>query len=65
MLLLSTSSLKGYSLHKIFIFAKKAGYDGLNLDLDKSNFDTLDGEYIKTLSDAFSIPVLSITAYDK
>jgi hypothetical protein len=37
----------------------------LNLDLDKSNFDTLDGEYIKTLSDAFSIPVLSITAYDK
>lgn len=65
MLLLSTSSLKGYSLHKIFIFAKKAGYDGLNLDLDKSNFDTLDGEYIKTLSDAFAIPVLSITAYDK
>ncbi len=65
MLLLSTSSLKWYWLHKIFIFAKKAWYDGINLDLDKSSFDTLDWEYIKTLSDAFAMPVLSITAYDK
>ncbi|MDD4151941.1 MAG: TIM barrel protein, partial [Candidatus Gracilibacteria bacterium] len=65
MLLLSTSSLKGYGLHKIFIFAKKAGYDGINLDIDKSNFDTLDEEYIKTLSNAFEVPVLSITAQDK
>lgn len=65
MLLLSTSSLKWYGLHKIFSFAQKAWYDGINLDIDKSNFDTLDENYIKSLEKEFSIPVLSITAYDK
>lgn len=65
MLLLSTSSLKWYWLHKIFTFAKKAGYDGIDLVMEKLGYDTLNTEYIKWLSDAFGIPVLSITAYDK
>ncbi len=62
MILLSTSSLTGYWLHRIFMFAKKAWFDGIDLVLSKFNYDTWDKEYIKELSDSFWIPVLSITA---
>ena len=62
MLLLSTSSLTGYSLHRIFSFAKKAGYDGIDITLNKLNYDFWDEDYVKGLSDAFGIPVISITA---
>lgn len=33
--------------------------------MEKLNYDTLNWEYIKSLSDAFEVPVLSITAPDK
>ncbi len=62
MILLSTSSLQGYWLHRIFDFANKWWYDGLDLALNKSNHDLWDEDYIKFLSDSFNIPVLSITA---
>lgn len=65
MLLLSTSSLKWYSIHKIFILAKKAWVDGLNLDIEKLNYDSWDWDYLKSLSDAFDLPILAITAPDK
>jgi len=53
MLLLSTSSLTGYSLHRIFSFAKKAKYDGLDITLNRLNYDFWDADYVKGLSDAF------------
>lgn len=62
MLLLSTSSLQGYWLHRIFDFAKKSGFDGLDLALNTLNHDLWDEEYIKYLSHSFNLPVLSITA---
>lgn len=62
MILLSTSSLQGYWLHRIFSFAKKANFDWIDLTLIKSNYDLWDEDYIKQLSDVFWIPVLSITA---
>lgn len=65
MLLLSTSSLKGYGMHKIFTFVKKSKYDGIDLVIDDKNYDTYDEVYLKGLSDAFNIPVLSITAPDR
>lgn len=65
MLLISTSSLKGYWLHKIFKIAKKSGYDWINLDLISWDFDSEDTEYIKELSDDFEVKVLSITAYER
>lgn len=65
MLLLSTSSLTGYGLHRIFHFAKKTGFTGLDIALWNLNFDLWDEEYIKSLSDEFGIPVLSITAPEK
>ena len=65
MFLLSTASLKGYGLHKVFKIAKEAGFDGVCLDLDSTNFDTENAEYVKTLSDSVGIPVSAITAYER
>lgn len=62
MILLSTSSLNWYWLHRIFKFAHKVWFDGLDIALSKLNFDSWDEDYIKELSDSFNIPVLSITA---
>jgi len=61
-ILLSTSSLTWYGLHRIFKFAHKAGFDGLDIALGKINYDYWDEDYIKELSDSFNMPVLSITA---
>ncbi len=49
MLLLATASLKGYGLHKIFLLAKAAGYDGIDLMIDFDEYDTCDAQYIKNL----------------
>ncbi|MDD2917348.1 MAG: hypothetical protein PHH70_05910 [Candidatus Gracilibacteria bacterium] len=65
MLLLSTSSLRGYGLHKIFSLAQSARYDGINLDLNSLEFDTENASYIQELSGLFQIPVVSITAYER
>lgn len=62
MLLLSTSSLTGYGLHRIFSFAKKADYVGLDIALGTLNFDLWDEDYIESLVKEFDIPVLSLTA---
>lgn len=61
-ILLSTSSLTWYGLHRIFSFAKNAWFDGIDLSVSKFNHDSWDEEYIQSLSKTFSLPVLSITA---
>lgn len=65
MLLISTSSFHWYWIHRIFTIVKKSGYDWINLDMISWEFDTEDAAYIKELSLEFSIPVVSITAYEK
>jgi len=62
MLLVSTSSLNWYWLHRIFSFVKKAWYDWIDLALTRNNFDSWDADYIKSLIKEFDVPVLSITA---
>ncbi|MDD2907876.1 MAG: hypothetical protein PHH98_04515 [Candidatus Gracilibacteria bacterium] len=65
LLLLSTSSLNGYGLHKIFYFAKNAGFDGIDLLLNEDNFDVWNEKYLESLCSEFGIKVLSITAPSK
>lgn len=60
MLALSTDSLKGYGLNRIFQMVKAAGYDGVDLAIDPKNFDTQNAEYIKSLVDETGVPVLAI-----
>lgn len=65
MILLSTSSLNWYWVHRIFSFAKKAWFDGIDLSLSYDDFDLWDEDYIKWLSEDLNIKVLSITAPSK
>lgn len=65
MLLLSTSSLEGYGLHRIFSIAKDAGYDGIDLQMNPKIYDVWDATYVKELSMLTGVPVLSLTAPDK
>ncbi len=65
MFLLSTSSLGGYGLHRIFDFAKKGGFEGIDLSVDFGAFDTFDATYIDGLIQESGIPVISITAPER
>lgn len=65
MILLSTSSLSWYWIHRVFSFAKKAWFDGIDLSLSYNDFDLWDENYIKLLSEESGIKVLSITAPSK
>src|SRR3989338_7631692 len=60
MLLLSTDTLNGYGLNRIFAFAKSAGFDGVDLVIDSKNFDTQNAEYIKSLTEEYGIKVVTI-----
>jgi sugar phosphate isomerase/epimerase len=62
MITLHTSSLNKYGLNRVFDFAKKAGYDGIEISVDKNNYDTQNAEYIKKLSEEHSIPVAALHA---
>ncbi|PZM85557.1 hypothetical protein DLH72_02085 [Candidatus Gracilibacteria bacterium] len=62
MILLSTESLKGYGLHRILLFAKEAGFHGVDLSVSFEDFDTFDIEYVKNISDEIGIKILSISA---
>ncbi len=60
MITLNTESLRKYGLNRIFEFAQKAGYDGIEVDVDKSNFDTQNAEYIKKLSAKYKLPIVAL-----
>lgn len=60
MLVLSSDSLKGYGLNRIFKLVKEAGFDGLDLHIDPRDFDTQNTAYIKELMDQYDLPVVTI-----
>lgn len=62
MIALHTSSLHKYGLNRIFEFAKEAGYDGIEIEVDKNNYDTQNAEYIKKLSEEHKLPVVALHA---
>ena len=65
MFLLSTSSLEGYGLHRIFILAKHGWFQGIDLVVDFNQFDTFDAKYIGSLIKENTLPVISITAPER
>jgi len=65
MLLLSTSSLSGYGLHKIFLLAKEASYEGIDLFVDFALYDTYNSSYLLSLIEMTGMPIRSITAPEK
>lgn len=60
MLVLSTDSLKGYGLNRVFQIVKLAQYGGIDLAIDPKNYDTQNAEYIRTLIDQTGVHVAAI-----
>lgn len=65
MILLSTSSLSWYWIHRILLLSKKAWFDWIDLCLNYFDYDLWDWDYIKSLCELTWIKVLSITAPSK
>lgn len=63
MITLSTDSLKGYGLNRIFELVKAAGLDGVDLYIDPRDYDSQNADYIKKLMNEYSLPVLSIQTH--
>jgi len=62
MIILTTESLRGYGLNRIFEFAKKAGYDGIDLSINFGQFDSYNADYINQLVKEYEIPVHAVSA---
>lgn len=65
MFLLSTSSLSGYWLHRIFGLAKQGWFEWIDLSVDFNAYDTYDATYIDGLIQSSGLPVISITAPER
>ncbi|MBP9718746.1 sugar phosphate isomerase/epimerase [Candidatus Gracilibacteria bacterium] len=63
MITLSTDSLRGYGLNRIFKFVKEAGYDGVDLLLEPNQYDTMNASYIKSLIDEYNVPVVALQTH--
>lgn len=63
MFLLSTDSLRGYGLNRVFQFAKDAGFDGVEVALDIRHFDTQDADYLNELQKQYSLPIRAVRAF--
>jgi len=62
MIVLSTDSLKGYGLNRIFELAKDAEYEGIDLAVDFSEYDTCNPEYLKKLIEEYELPIHAVSA---
>lgn len=62
MLILSTDSLRGYGLNRIFELTKEAGYQGIDLAVDFGQYDTYNTEYLKRLISESGLPIQAVSA---
>ena len=56
MILIHSQSFPHYGLERFFEFAKKAGFDGVEIMVNE-NFDTQNPEYLKKLEKRFDLPI--------
>ncbi|MDF2379775.1 MAG: sugar phosphate isomerase/epimerase [Candidatus Gracilibacteria bacterium] len=63
MVLLSTDSLKGYGLSRIFRFAKEVGFDGIEVALDLHLFDTQNAEYLNELQKEHGLKIRVVRTF--
>ncbi|MDP3975302.1 MAG: sugar phosphate isomerase/epimerase [bacterium] len=64
MFLLSTDTLRGYGLNRIFRFAKEAGYDGLEVALDSRLYDTQNADYLNELRQEYQLPIRVVRTFE-
>lgn len=61
-IVLSTDSVRGYGLNRIFEFAKESGFDGIDLQIDTRNYDTQNAEYLNKLQKEYGLQIVSVQA---
>src|SRR3989344_4597484 len=63
MFLLSTDSLRGYGLNRIFGFAKEVGFGGIEVGLDLRQFDGQNADYLNELKKQYDLPIRTVSAF--
>lgn len=63
MFLLSTDSLRGYGLNRIFRFAKEAGFEGVELAMSMREYDTQNAEYLNELVKEYDLPIRAVKTF--
>lgn len=58
-IVLSTGSLYNYSVERVFALGRDVGFDGIEVLVDR-RWDTRQADYLRSLSEAFRLPVLSL-----
>jgi len=61
MIVLSTGSLYNYSTERVFALAREVGFDGIEALVD-ARWETRQADYLRSLTEAYSLPVLSLHA---
>ncbi|PIS32283.1 hypothetical protein COT40_00825 [Candidatus Peregrinibacteria bacterium CG08_land_8_20_14_0_20_41_10] len=61
MLALATNSLENYGLNRVFEFAKKAGFEAIDLEITKV-LDTQDASYLNSLISQYQLPIVAVQA---
>lgn len=61
-IVLSTDSLRGYGLNRIFEFAKTAGFEGVDLQIMPKDYDTQDADYVNELVKEYGMPIIAVQA---
>lgn len=64
MLLFHTDNLPHYGLERIFEFASKAKFDGIEIGINNV-FDTQNPEYLKSLEHKYSLPIKAFSLSEK
>ncbi len=62
MLSITTDSFIGYSLDRAFALTAAAGFDGIEVSVRHSDYDTHDTEYLQTLSRRHKLPIIAVSA---
>jgi sugar phosphate isomerase/epimerase len=52
-------------LHHIFQVVKTSGYDGIDISIDFSNYDTINATYLTSLVRDTGVPIVSVTAPER
>ncbi len=64
MFTITTDSLKGYGLHRMFRLVKQSGFNGIEITINH-DYDTQDAEYLLELSKEFDLEIKAISAPNK
>jgi sugar phosphate isomerase/epimerase len=63
MFLLSSDSLRGYGMNRIFRFAKEAGFQGVEIAMSLRQYDTQNAEYLDELQKEYDLPIRAVKTF--